>query len=278
MGYAATIGFFDGVHTGHRFLLSELCRTARANGLGSAVLTMYEHPESVLSGNPKPLLTTFDERSELLRRTGIDELFLFHFDVIRHQRASEFMAMIHEQYGVELLLMGYDHRFGSDRLTDFADYASIAAGVDIRLVPVAEAPAGAVSSSKIRKAIASGEIEAANEMLGYRYTLSGPVVRGNGIGHTIGFPTANIVPAAGKLLPKPGVYAAEGALVNIGTNPTVGNDHLTIEAYLLDYQGGDLYGQTLNLHLVRRIRDERKFASLEELQAQIRQDLAAFQN
>ena len=278
MAFAATIGFFDGVHKGHRFLLSELRRIAAENGLQSAVLTLDEHPETVLSGMSKPLLTTPDERSELLRQTGIDELFLFHFDVIQQMTAAEFMRVIHDRCGVEILLMGYDHQFGSDRLTDFADYAAIAAEIGLRLVPVAEAPDGAISSSKIRKALLSGDIERANAMLGYHYMLSGTVVHGNGLGHTIGFPTANIQPDSCKLIPLSGVYAAEGALVNIGTNPTVGNDHQTIEAYFPDYKGGDLYGQTLTLHLVRRIRDERKFDSLEELQAQIRQDLASIQN
>ena len=278
MAFAATIGFFDGVHKGHRFLLSELRRVAAENGLQSAVLTLDEHPETILSGVAKPLLTTSDERAALLRQTGVDEIFLFHFDVIQQMTAAEFMRVIHDRCGVEILLMGYDHQFGSDRLTDFADYAAIAAEIGLRLVPVAEAPDGAVSSSKIRKALLSGDIERANEMLGYRYMLSGTVVHGNGLGHTIGFPTANIQPDSCKLIPLSGVYAAEGALVNIGTNPTVGNDHQTIEAYLQDYKGGDLYGQTLTLHLVRRIRDERKFDSLEELQAQIRQDLASIQN
>ena len=278
MAFAATIGFFDGVHKGHRFLLSELRRVAAENGLQSAVLTLDEHPETILSGVAKPLLTTSAERAALLRQTGVDEIFLFHFDVIQQMTAAEFMRVIHDRCGVEILLMGYDHQFGSDRLTDFADYAAIAAEIGLRLVPVAEAPDGAVSSSKIRKALLSGDIERANEMLGYRYMLSGTVVHGNGLGHTIGFPTANIQPDLCKLIPLSGVYAAEGALVNIGTNPTVGNDHQTIEAYLQDYKGGDLYGQTLTLHLVRRIRDERKFDSLEELQAQIRQDLASIQN
>ena len=277
MKYAATIGFFDGVHKGHRFLLGELRRIAAERGLQSAVLTLDEHPETVLSGNAKPLLTTAAERTELLKQTGIDEIFLFHFDVIQQMTAAEFMRVIRERCGVEVLLMGYDHQFGSDRLTDFEEYAALGAELGIEVLPVGKAPEGEVSSSKIRKALLAGEISHANEMLGYPYLLSGKVVHGNGIGHKIGFPTANVSVAPEKLIPKTGVYAgiAQGyqCLVNIGTNPTIGNDHVTIEAYLIDYEGGDLYGQMLKLQLTRRIRDERKFDSIEELTQQIRADV-----
>lgn len=286
MAFAATIGFFDGVHKGHRFLLNELLRKAAESGLQSAVLTLDTHPQAVLSGQPQSLLTTPDERAELLKQTGVDEIFLFRFDVIQQMTAAEFLHVLYERCGVQMLLMGYDHRFGSDRLTDFADYAAIGEQIGVQMVPVAASPEGAVSSSKIRQALQLGDMEHANDMLGYPYTLSGVVVRGNGLGHTIGFPTANLQPDPCKLIPATGVYAAEAvtlgpslvspqpALVNIGNNPTVGNDHLTIEAYLPSYQGGDMYGETLTLRFLRRIRDERKFASLEELRAQIHSDLA----
>ena len=274
MKYAATIGFFDGVHKGHRFLLGELRRVAAERGLQSAVLTLDEHPEYILTGNAKPLLTTGQEREQLLKQSGVDEIFMFHFSVIQQMTASEFMRIIHDRCGVEVLLIGYDHHFGSDQPASFADYERLGAEVGLTVLPVVQSPEGDVSSSKIRSALLAGEMERANDMLGYAYMLSGPVVRGNGIGHTIGFPTANIAVDAGKLIPKPGVYAAEGALVNIGTNPTIGNDHLTVEAYLIDYQGEDLYGQTLTLRLTHRLRDERKFHNLDELKAQIRQDLA----
>ena len=273
MKYAATIGFFDGVHKGHRFLLGELCRIAAEHHLQSAVLTLDEHPEYILTGNAKPLLTTSRERELLLKQSGVDEIFMFHFSVIQQMTASEFMHMIHDRCGVEVLLIGYDHHFGSDQPATFADYERLGAEAGLTVLPVPQSPEGNISSSKIRKALLAGDVERANAMLGYEYVLSGPVVRGNGIGHTIGFPTANIAVDACKLIPKPGVYAAKGAVVNIGTNPTVGNDHLTVEAYLLDYQGNDLYGQTLTLYLTHRIRDERKFNNLDELKAQIRQDL-----
>lgn len=276
MAYAATIGFFDGVHAGHRFLLTELRRIAAERGLQSAVLTMDEHPETVLSGHQKPLLTTAEERTELLKQTGIDEIFLYHFDVIQQLTAVEFMRVIHERCGVEVLLMGYDHQFGSDRLTSFAAYMALGASVGIEVLAAPKAPEGAVSSSKIRKALLEGDVARANQMLGYPFVLSGVVVRGNNIGHTMGFPTANVEVEHGKLIPRTGVYAgtANGytCLVNIGTNPTVGNDHVSIEAHLLGFEG-DLYGQKIILHLTRRIRDERKFDSIEELTQQIRTDV-----
>ena len=245
---------------GHQYLLAALRRVASERGLKSAVLTLDVHPQAVLAGVAQQLLTTVDERTELLKQNGIDEVFLFRFDVIRQLTALEFMRLIHERCAVDTLLMGYDHRFGSD--------------LGVELVAVSETPDIEVSSSKIRTALLAGDIEQANAMLGYPYSLTGTVVRGNGIGHTIGFPTANIEPDACKLVPKVGVYAAEGALVNIGTNPTVGNERVTIEAYLPDYKGRDFYGQTLTLRFTKRIRDEKKFASLDELKAQIQKDLS----
>jgi len=283
MRYVATIGFFDGVHIGHRYLLSELRRVASERSMQSAVITLDEHPQAVLAGNVQLLLTTVEERAELLQQNKIDEVFLFRFDVIRSMTALEFMRIIHEQCGVDILLMGYDHRFGSDRLTNFDDYKRCAEQVGIELIAINESPQGAISSSKIRTALLNGEIEEANKMLGYSYYLSGKVVHGNGIGRTIGFPTANIEPAPCKLIPKAGVYSGKmllfGAsnplrcLVNIGTNPTVGNERTTIEAYLPDYSGGDFYGTTITLFFTRRIREERKFDSLDALRAQIATDI-----
>ena len=123
MAFAATIGFFDGVHKGHRFLLSELRRVATEHQLQSAILTLDEHPEYILTGHSKPLLTTSQEREHLLRQTGIDEIFMFHFSVIQQMKAAEFMRVIHDRCGVEVLLIGYDHHFGSDQPATFADYS-----------------------------------------------------------------------------------------------------------------------------------------------------------
>lgn len=277
MGFAATIGYFDGVHKGHRFLIGELRRVAAERGLRSAVITLDSHPETILSGIIKPLLTTNEERAALLRETGIDEVFAFHFPTIRNMTAMQFMQMLKERYKVDVLLMGYDHHFGSDQPHSFADYVAFGAEVGLEVAAVSVSPDGEVSSSKIRKALIEGDIARANNMLGYTYRLAGKVVHGNGIGKTIGFPTANILPDPVKLIPKAGVYAglANGhrAVINIGTNPTIGNDHLTIEAHLIDYAGDSLYGKRLLLEFEQRLRDEQQFGSMDELRAQIQEDI-----
>lgn len=276
MQYVATIGFFDGVHTGHRYLISRLREEAARRGLDSAILTFEQHPETILCGTPKPLLTTFEERTALLKAEGVTEIFCFNFSVIQMMTAEEFMRILVGNCGVSVLLMGYDHHFGSDHLASFADYQAAAARVGLTILPIEQAPEGDVSSSKIRRALCRGAIESANIMLGYPYTLTGTVVHGRGLGRTIGFPTANIVLPADKILPANGVYAVEAdgmpALLNIGTNPTVGDNAITLEVHIPDFVG-DLYDQPLSIRLLRFIREEKRFDSLDALKDQIRQDL-----
>ena len=259
MNYIATIGTFDGVHKGHQFLLDTLCQEAQQRDL-TPLVVVIDRPNA-------QRLTTLDEQNALLEKYTPYTLH-FTLSAIRNLTAEQFLTILHDQHHVDTLLMGYDTRFGSDQL----DYNALS-NLNYKIFNI-KFKISNISSSKIRAALLDGDIEAANEMLGYPYALSGTVVHGNGIGHTIGFPTANIQPDSHKLIPKPGVYAAEGALVNIGTNPTIGNDHLTIEAHLIDYHGDDLYGQPLTLHLIRRLRDEQHFNSLAELQSQIAHDLA----
>ncbi len=292
MGYVATIGFFDGVHLGHRFLIDCLLHEAASRGLDSAILTFEQHPESVLRGTNKPLLTTFEERTERLKQCGVTEIFCFNFEVIQMMTAAEFMRILVANCDVRVLLMGYDHHFGSDALPSFAAYQEAAAQVGLTLLPIGQAPEGDVSSSKIRRALQRGSVESANIMLGYSYTLTGTVVRGRGIGREIGFPTANISVPDSKLLPANGVYEvladvhgdaqsvdAENvksypAILNIGTNPTIGQDNgVTLEVHLPRYSG-DLYGRAVSLHLISFIREERRFDSLEQLREQIQQDVA----
>ena len=279
-GKIATIGYFDGVHLGHRCLFEQLRQLGAVRGLIPAIYTFYEHPKEVVCGVCPPLLTTREERFRLLEREG--EVHVLSFAAIRSMTAREFMQRLQAE-GVRVLLMGYDHHFGSDRLTDFRDYARIGREVGIEVVlarELRETEAEHVSSSAIRRALLAGDVEAANRMLGYTYSVSGEVVRGNAIGRTIGFPTANIDYAAEKLLPPAGVYAGRcmaGAqnyptLVNIGTNPTVGNRRTTIEGYLAGFEG-DLYGQQLCFRLEHFVRREQKFGSLHELQEQIAKDL-----
>lgn len=267
------------MHRGHRFLLSQLRATAEREGLESAVVTFREHPKMLLTGQSPALLTTTEERLRLLSQTGIDHLICLDFAAVQQLTAEAFMRLLHEQYGVDILLMGYDHRFGSDRLVAIDDYIARgeAAGIRVRLQE--QAPAGAVSSTRIRRALQAGHISEANELLGYAYTLSGTVVHGRGLGHQLGFPTANIEPEALKLIPAPGVYATRIcfsdenlSITNIGSNPTVGNTDTTIETHIPDFRG-DLYGRHVTLTFLRRIRGEQRFPSLDALRRQIAADI-----
>ncbi len=275
------------MHRGHRFLLAQLRATAEREGLESAVVTFREHPKLLLTGQSPALLTTTEERLRLLSQTGIDHLICLDFAAVQQLTAEAFMRLLHEQYGVDILLMGYDHRFGSDRLIAIDDYIARgeAAGIRVRLQE--QAPAGAVSSTRIRRALQAGHISEANELLGYAYTLSGTVVHGRGLGHQLGFPTANIEPEALKLIPAPGVYATRFAglqpdkisivnyplsITNIGSNPTVGNTDTTIETHIPDFRG-DLYGRHVTLTFLRRIRGEQRFPSLDALRRQIAADI-----
>lgn len=274
--YVATIGFFDGVHAGHRYLIERLREEAAARSMQSAVITFEQHPKLSLTGQSPDLLTTFDERIALLKAQHLDEIYCFQFEVVKRMTAREFMHILHKQCQVNVLLMGYDHHFGSDHLASIDDYIRMGKQVGLTVLPQHQAPEGDVSSTKIRCAILSGDMPTATQMLGTPYSLTGTVVHGRHIGHTIGFPTANLSVASEKLIPASGVYAAQvngkDAILNIGNNPTVGNSEQSIELHIPNFSG-DLYNQTLTVSILRRIRDEKKFATLDELKQQILLDI-----
>ena len=290
MSRIATIGFFDGVHKGHCYLFEHLQSVATERGLEPLIVTFSEHPRTALQADYVPqLLTTLDERKELLRAYG--EVLVLPFADIQPLTAAEFMQVLHDQYGVSVLLMGYDHRFGSDRLKHPHEYRHIGEKCGIEVLTMSEFTDGEwhVSSTEIRSALETGNIAMANELLGRPYSLSGRVVHGNGIGRSIGFPTANIQPdSAEKIIPKTGVYAVEVSglavsglaisglavrgICNIGTNPTIGNTQETIEVYIPDFEG-DLYGQHMDIRFTRFIREEKHFDSLSELREQITRDV-----
>lgn len=276
MRYAATIGFFDGVHVGHQFLLKQLKQVASSEGLGAAIITFSSHPKLSLQGISPCLLSTFDERVEHMKAMEIDEIFCFDFAVIRDMKAGEFMSLLYEKCGVELLLMGYDHRFGSDCLAEFEDYQRQGAAIGMGVRKVVCADVGNISSTKIRCALKEGRIEDANRMLGYEYTLTGKVVHGRGLGTQLGFPTANIEVPSDKLIPCSGVYSAMAgdnkAILNIGKNPTVDGKEITVEVHLIGTKK-DLYDQTISVSLLHYLREEKKFATLDELKWQIQQDI-----
>ena len=301
MSKIATIGFFDGVHRGHRFLFAQLHEHAKHHQLTPAIYTFDRHPKELLTGQAPAMLTTHDERRALLQNYG--EVHFLDFAAVQQLTAEQFMCYLKEQEGVETLLMGYDHHFGSDRLKGFHEYEKIAHKVGLHIERAHECLVDGVpvSSSRIRKLMAAAQINQVNRLLGYTYSVSGVVEHGNAIGATLGFPTANIRLNSAKQLPARGVYAVEVFLqaqrsssnaifeqcdlqgvprrstpykgvANIGTNPTVGNDHLSLEVHLLDFQG-DLYDQPLTISFLHFIRPEQKFASLSDLQHQIQRDI-----
>ena len=288
----AAIGMFDGVHLGHRALLADLARCAAERGMEPMVVTFTSHPLSVIRPDsaPRMLMATDDRRRALESVCGDSgRVVMLDFSPeLRSLTAGEFMALLRDRYDVDALYLGYNHRFGSDRMTDFEDYRrqAVSLGMDAILGIEERGPQGCrISSSDIRRAVAEGDVAHAEEMLGRPYRLEGRVVSGRQIGRTIGFPTANIAPSdTSRQLPSAGVYAATAILgdgsqwksvVNIGRRPTVGESSSeTIEAYLLDF-AGDLYGSTVALDFRARLRDEQRFPTLDELRDQITLDIAA---
>lgn len=292
---AATIGFFDGVHQGHQYLLKRLVDEARQAGLLSCVITFDRHPRQVLQTDDCPrLLTTFEERKELLSKTGIDLCIILPFSSeMAALSAKNFMKIIlQERIGVKRLYIGYDHRFGHKRSEGFEDYVHYGREIGMEVLQndafVLSQPTGegiqqqSVSSSSIRKALLQGDVDQAGVLLGYPYFLTGKVVDGEHEGRKMGFPTANIdVTSLEKLIPAPGAYIVkvniEGeeralpGMMNIGNRPTFGENSLSLEVHVLDYSG-NLYGKMLTVAFLQRLREEHRFVSKEELREQLMSD------
>lgn len=288
----ATIGFFDGVHRGHRFLIRQLTRYAVGHDLASLLVTFRTHPRQVMQAAYQPqLLTTYDEKCGQLATTGADYCLTLDFTTaLAALSARRFMAeILKEKLSVKVLVIGYDHRFGHDRSEGFAEYVEYGRELGMEVVR-ADAFAMSevnVSSSMVRACLAEGEVGMAARCLTRPYEITGRVVHGFHVGHELGFPTANIqVEDSQKLIPKNGVYAVWvkgkiggeehvwGGMLNIGLRPTMENgENRTIEVHLLDF-AGDLYGCRLTLSFVRRLRDERKFRNKGELVHQLREDEA----
>lgn len=284
--YCATIGFFDGVHRGHQFMIDSLTTMAHAQGRQSLVITFDRHPRQVVHADYVPqLITTTDEKLQLLHATAADRIEVLHFDAQMAQlSAYEFMRQVlHEKYGVAMLLTGYDNRFGHNRAESFADYVRYGEemGMEVRQNTPIDIDGLRVSSSLIRRLIVEGNITEASNCMGYPYSITGSVAHGFQEGRRIGFPTANIVPeSAEKLVPGNGVYATrvsvEGgewmpAMLNIGTNPTFQRQQTTIEAHIIGFEG-DIYGRKVRVEFGRKLRDEQRFESVEALQKQLEAD------
>ena len=281
--FVATIGFFDGVHLGHQHLLKQVVEVAHAQDLSSMVVTFYQQPRHVVSHETKrfSLLTTTTEKLRLLQQAGINHCEVLEFTPeLASLTACEFMQLLHDKYQVSALVIGYDHRFGHNRLEGFDDYVRYGQELGIEVIQATELPS--VSSTKIRELLLNGNLEVANTLLGYQYVLEGKVVSGFRVGHTMGFPTANLQIASEKLIPANGVYAVmvdlDGkkyqGMLNIGTRPTLANgNELSIEVHIFDFTD-DIYNKTLRLSLVKRTRGEVRFASKEQLVLQLQQDAA----
>lgn len=284
--YCATIGFFDGVHRGHQFMIDSLTTMAHAQGRQSLVITFDRHPRQVVHADYVPqLITTTDEKLQLLHATAADRIEVLHFDAQMAQlSAYEFMRQVlHKKYGVAMLLTGYDNRFGHNRAEGFADYVRYGEemGMEVRQNTPIDIDGLRVSSSLIRRLIVEGNITEASNCMGHPYSITGSVAHGFQEGRRIGFPTANIVPeSAEKLVPGNGVYATrvsvEGgewmpAMLNIGTNPTFQRQQTTIEAHIIGFEG-DIYGRKVRVEFGRKLRDEQRFESVEALQKQLEAD------
>jgi riboflavin kinase/FMN adenylyltransferase len=280
-----TIGTFDGVHVGHKAILQRLITTAKKEDLDSVVLTFFPHPRMVLQVDTSlKLINTIDERTDLMKETGLDHLIIHPFThAFSRLTALEFVRdILVNKLKTKKIVIGYDHRFGRNRNANIEDLREfgLTYGFEVEEISAQELDDVAVSSTKIRAALKEGDIETANNYLGYHFMLSGTIVNGKAMGRTIQFPTANLQLSEDyKLVPKEGVYVVQAnindrniwGITSIGTNPTVGGTKKTIETYFLDFNE-DLYGKKLKIEFLTRIRDEKTFESVAELQTAIQND------
>lgn len=280
-----TIGTFDGVHIGHQKIIEKLIKGAKNSEYESLILTFFPHPRMVLQGNSSiKLLNTIDEKSSLLEKTGLNHLVIHPFDKeFSNLSAEEFVkTILVDSFNIHKIIIGYDHQFGKNRAANIDDLILFGKkyGFEVEQISVQEIDSVSVSSTKIRDAIANGTMAVANEFLGYNYLLTGKIIQGKQLGRTIGFPTANLkIEENYKLIPKNGVYIVKSQLnkktvfgiMNIGVNPTVNGENLSIEVHFLDFEA-DLYDIEIAVSVIDKIRDEQKFTSIELLKAQIQKD------
>jgi riboflavin kinase/FMN adenylyltransferase len=279
-----TIGVFDGVHLGHKHLISRLNELARKQGVLSGVITFSQHPQEVLSPRTKlPSLTGIDQRIALLQDEGADIVIPLPFTPqLAALSPKQFLSLLKEYLKMKGLVVGPDFALGKDRQGDTSALRRLGQEMDfsVTVVPPMTIDGQVVSSTAIRKALAEGDMKQAQKLLGRPFSLQGRVVAGDKRGTTLGFPTANLDIEPGQALPAGGVYACRAhidgrtysAMTNIGSRPTFGGGQQTIEVYLLDYKG-DLYGRELAIDIIGRLRDEKKFDTEEQLKEQIAEDV-----
>ena len=284
-GSIVTIGTFDGVHLGHQQILKQLIDTSQQSKLKSVLLTFFPHPRMVLQPDiPMRLIQTIEEREKALRKTGLDYLVIHPFsEKFSRLSADDYVKQVLvDKLNVRKVVVGYDHRFGRNRTASLEDMYNYADIYDFEVIEIdaKKIKSTAVSSTKIRKAIDQGDIALANSYLGDPFKLEGVVVHGDKRGRELSYPTANIeLQNKHKIIPKQGVYLIQSdidnqvvyGMMNIGTKPTFDTTNPSIEVHFFDWNG-DLYDQTLQVKLLKWIREEQKFDSVEELQAQIHAD------
>jgi riboflavin kinase/FMN adenylyltransferase len=285
---AITIGTFDGVHVGHKKIIKNLIE--KSEGLSTMLLTFFPHPRMVLQQDTNiKLINTIEERIQLLEATGLDTLIIYPFNrEFSRLKARDFVRdFLIEHLHLRKIIIGYDHRFGRNRTANIDDLREFGQAFDFKVeeIQAKEIDDITISSTKIRKALNEGDITTANMYLGYEFMLTGTVTSGKGLGKTIQYPTANIhIEEDYKLIPKQGVYFVksklDGATI-FGINPTVKGTQQTIEVHFFDFDR-DIYGEKIQIQLIKRLRDEQKFDSIETLQAQLHTDkqtsLALIQN
>lgn len=280
-----TIGTFDGVHFGHQKILEKLVSEAKAAGKKSVLLTFFPHPRMVLQKNAKiEMINTIEERSALLEKTGLDYLIIHPFSkAFSKTTALEFVRdTLVNTLNISKLIIGYDHHFGKNRegnIDQLTEYSHLY-DFTVEEILAQDIDDVSVSSTKIRRALAGGNLKTANNYLGYNFMLNGLVVNGKQLGGKIGYPTANIdVQEAYKLIPKTGVYVVQSTIenkttfgmMNIGSRPTVDGNHQTIEVHFFDFNQ-DLYGKHLTISLLYFLRDEHKFDAISSLVFQLKKD------
>ena len=287
---ALSIGMFDGVHHGHQTIIKNLNSAAQNKDLESAILTFWPHPRTVFNPNDDlKLLNTIEEKTYLLEKNKVQHLFLKEFDEeFRNLTGEEFVKQILiDKLNVKHLIIGHDHTFGKNRSGDFNLLKKMSSeyGFEIVQVEAVDFQDRHISSTQIRNALMNADITAANEMLGYHYSVSGEVVHGRKLGRTIGYPTANISVNPLKFLPKKGAYIVDAfvknqqfkGMLSIGTNPTVDGKSLSVEVYILDFDS-DIYGEAISVNFREFLHEEIKFESLDQLIERLDEDKRLTEN
>ena len=278
-----TLGTFDGVHKGHRKIISNLKSEAKTNNLRSIILTFFPHPRNIVSSEIIKSISTIDEKIKIFSNLGVDELIIQKFDKsFASMDAKEFIELLVDNLKIKKIIVGYNHRFGKNRSADINVLKDFSLKYDFEVLEIKafEVENIKISSTKIRDAIQQGNIKLCNNYLGYNFNINGDVVKGKSIGKSLGFPTANIkIVEEYKIMPKNGVYLVRCffekeklyGMMNIGFNPTFGSNDKTLEVNIFDFDK-DLYGETIRIEFLNFIREEIKFENVELLQNQLIKD------